>query len=434
MIFDFFAKGEKSSKLIGKLDVKLRGMLKIFNSLESHYESKLRFIKVLNERKDAKGKKEILADINKILKSVGFEEYHEELEKKYAVKALDILKELLNRWRVNRNIINLTYQEYSNLNILHETLRNLITILYEQREWLKNALKDKQKFTRDLSEFLELVKQEGIIIGKEKELAEIVEKGIKKIEDTYPKSFTYSLVGYGSLMNADQVISELKETLEKAGTAIQNIDKEFKERVIPVWVVGYKRVFNKIATRGVWETEEDIKANRTSVLNVVASLRDKFNALAIKLTDDEYKSILNREKNYGVVELKQVYDYQTGQRLEERCICVKSDSLRVDVPVDKKERLEFYAQRIRKYSYGLDPDTLIKSNKMPIPRYIEVIDIGVRKLDALLGTVGMYDNYLNTTYCYYIDRGQRRDYGEIKLIQYYQLIGKEIERRLKLRI
>lgn len=249
---------------------------------------------------------------------------------------------------------------------------------------------------------------------------------IDQIKEEDKRNFTYSLVGYGSLMNADETMNELKSTLKKTGTTIKNIMAEFKTRVTPVWVVGYKRIFNKVATRKKWETDEDIKANMVAVLNIAASRNHKFNAVAIKLTDDEYNSIREREKNYGVIELKHVYDYRSGQRLNETCICVKSNPLKVYVPIDKREKIKFYAERIRKFAYGMDSDRLIKSNKMPIPRYIEVIDIGVRKLDALLETKGMYDNFLNTTFCYYIDRTQRRDYGEIKLIDYYQLIANKI--------
>ena len=272
------------------------------------------------------------------------------------------------------------------------------------------------------------------MIGKEKEFFKTLMKETQQLKEEFKRDFTFSLVGYGSLMNADETINELTSTLEKAGTPIKDINAEFQARVTPVWVAGYKRVFNKVATRKKWETNEDIKANRVAVLNVAASINNKFNAVAIKLTDDEYRAIREREKNYGVIELKNVYDYRTGRRLSEMCICVKSNPLKVDVPVDRKERIIFYADRIRRFAYGMDPDRLIKFNKMPIPRYIEVIDIGVRKLDALLGTVGMYDNYLNTTFCYYTDRTDRRDYGEIKLIEYYRLMGKEIERRLQLNI
>ena len=235
-------------------------------------------------------------------------------------------------------------------------------------------------------------------------------------------------------MNADEVIGELKDTLKSAGVRVKDINAEFKARVTPVWVVGYKRVFNKIATRRKWETEEDVKANKQAVLNVAASLRSKFNAVAIKLTDDEMDAIRKREKNYGVIALKHVYDYRSGQRLDEQCVCVKSNILSVDVPVDKKERRKFYYERLRKYAYGMDPTVLVKTNRMPIPRYIEVIDAGVRKLDSMLGTVGMYDNYLETTFVYYIDRAARKDYGEVKLSGYYRLIGREIERRLRLNL
>jgi len=437
MIFDTFI-SKKSSTLLHKLDKDVKDSLKIFYTLEDSYRMKLMFLKRCKEhsKRDkgaVRGAQARLREINKLLRIIGFEEKADKTEDRYSSKALDILRELLERWKSNKKLVQLTYQEYADLNILHESLRRFVSILHSQRMWLKKHTSNSLS-TKNFSGFQELLKQEGILIGKQKEFLEMLKGKTKQVEEEFHREFTYSLIGYGSLMNADETMSELKSTLEKIGTPIKDINAEFNRRVTPVWVAGFKRVFNKIATRKKWETNEDIKANRTAVLNVVASMDSKFNAVAIKLTDDEYKAIREREKNYGVIPLKYVYDYRTGQRLHETCICVKSSSLQVDVPIDKQERLNFYANRIRKFAYGLDPDRLIKSNKAPIPRYIEVIDIGVKKLDSLLGTVGMYDNYLNSTFCYYIDRTARRDYGEIKLIDYYRLIGKEIERRLQLHV
>ncbi|MBU0980525.1 MAG: hypothetical protein KJ709_06980, partial [Nanoarchaeota archaeon] len=281
-----------------------------------------------------------------------------------------------------------------------------------------------------LPEFKELLSLEGGLYGKEEALITSARQNDKAMRDALDKEFMYTLVGYGTLMNGNETMNELKSTLQKAGTRIKDIEAEFRARVTPVWVLAFKRVFNKIATRRKWETEEDVAASRVAVLNISGSMNHKFNGVAIKLTENEYLAIREREKNYGIIGLKYVYDYRTGTRLKEKCICVKSNPLKSDVTVSRRDRLEFYRQRLLKYSYGLDPDRLLKTNKMPIPRYIETIDIGVKLLDGLLGTVGMYDNYLKTTYCYYISRDEKKDYGEITLERYYRIIGMEIAQEL----
>lgn len=439
MIFDIFI-SKKSTSLLHKLDEDLKEMLRVFYTLEGRYKRKLKFIKRCKEEHEsgkvtAWGGKAILNETSRLLRVIGFEEKADKTEDRCLSKALNILKDLLERWRTNRKLVKLTYREYSDLSILHESLRNLISILHNQRIFLKRHRSNSPSFINNFTEFEELVRQEGIVIGKEKEYIETLEGETEQLVEEFGRDFTYSLVGYGSLMNADETMNELKSTLEKAGTPIRDISVEFKNRVTPVWVLGYKRVFNReIVNYKEWATEDDLKENRTAVLNVAASMNHKFNGVAIKLTAAEYEVIKKRENDYAATKLKYVYDYRSGKRITEECILVKSKVFKVDVPVDKKERTKFYADKIRRFAYGMNPDKILKSNRMPIPRYIEVIDIGVKKLDALLRTVGMYDNYLNTTFCYYIDRTAKRDYGEIKLIDYYKLIGKEIERRLQLNV
>jgi len=440
MIFDIFI-SRKSANLLHKLDEDLKEMLSVFYTLEDRYKRKIKFLKRCEEVQErgkvtAWGGKAILNEISKLLRIIGIEEKADKIEDKYSNKALDILKELLERWRTNRKLVRLTYQEYSDLSILHECLRNLVSILHRQREWLKKHLSNSQSFIKNFPEFKEFVKQEGIIIGKEKESTKEIGGETHKIENEYSKTFAYSLVGYGSLMSADQTMNELRSILDKTSTPVIDIDQEFNQRVTPVWVVGYKRVFNMADPGPAWKPPPGVNKRVSGVLNVIPSIRDKFNGVAIKLTENEFKVIRTRERSYGIITLKHVYDYRTGRRMSESCICVKSNFLKVDIPipVDKKERLEFYAQRIKKLGYGQDPDRLIKKNLLPMPKYIEAVDMGVRKLDSLLGTVGMYDNYLNTTYCNYIDLSTGKDYGEIRLIDYYKLIDKEIDRRLQLNV
>ncbi|MBR9702912.1 hypothetical protein GOV10_02665, partial [Candidatus Woesearchaeota archaeon] len=102
-----------------------------------------------------------------------------------------------------------------------------------------------------------MVIDESRVLDREKALmATTKEKGMK--------SYDYCLVGYGSLMNAKETMEELRATLNKTGTPISNLNKEFKERVVPVYVLGFRRLFNKIATRGRWETPEDVELGRTA--------------------------------------------------------------------------------------------------------------------------------------------------------------------------
>ena len=92
----------------------------------------------------------------------------------------------------------LTYKEYSELSILHETLRNLASVLYSQKNWLDSHLNDPDSFVKNFPEFEELVRQESALLGKEGHLLESLELDSRSVEKGFKRNFTYCLIGYGS--------------------------------------------------------------------------------------------------------------------------------------------------------------------------------------------------------------------------------------------
>ena len=98
-------------------------------------------------------------------------------------------------------------------------------------------------------------------------------------------------------MNAIEIMGELKSTIGKAYShdVVFDWEYEFRKRVIAVNVHNHRRIFNKVATRGRWETEDDIKNKRVGVLNIEHKLGYHFNGVAIRVTKEEFNMIIARE-------------------------------------------------------------------------------------------------------------------------------------------
>ena len=157
MIFDLFG-SNKNSNLVGKLGEDLREAFKSFQKLEGEYGKKLNFVKKIKEdlakdrgSLDSKaGARAIMGETNRILKVVWFEEKVDRAQVSYSLKALDVLKELLDKWRENSALSKLTYAEYCDLNALEECLRNLVAVLRTQKSWLEKHASDHSSFVANL--------------------------------------------------------------------------------------------------------------------------------------------------------------------------------------------------------------------------------------------------------------------------------------------
>lgn len=97
----------------------------------------------------------------------------------------------------------------------------------------------------------------------------------------------WNIVGYGSLMSH----CSLRETIK---------DKRF----IPVFVKGYKRIFD--ITK--------IKGKNSNVLNLVKNKNYDFNGVMFSVTDKELEKLRKRESGYEIEEVP-VYHFKTKDKL-----------------------------------------------------------------------------------------------------------------------
>lgn len=305
-------------------------------------------------------------------------------------------------------------------------LREYLLILQKQKIYLDKAISSERIVDNFFYEFEQYLKEEARLLGLEKNILFLYKKDLTKlaVDQTELK---YYFVGYGSLMNANEIMGELKSTVGKAyetgkESVVKDWEFEFKKRVQAVNVHHFKRIFNKIATRGRWETSEDKIEGRVGVLNIEPHIGSYFNGVAIKVTQKEYDAILERENGYGVVKLKHVTDYKTGKKIKGTCVAVMSERYKSDVPKEKEELRKYLAVARRTYEIGQNPDLLIRNDIMPIPHYITTIQEGVRQLDRLLNIKDMENTYNETTFMYYKDKYLNVSFGIINLKQYFNLL------------
>lgn len=193
----------------------------------------------------------------------------------------------------------------------------------------------------------------------------------------------HNIILYGSLMSLDEIKKEFQSIISKSQNNNTNNASKFENilsRIKPVNVYNYRRIFNKVATRGVWETEEDKRNNRIAVLNIESKKDSYFNAIAIKLRKNEYEKLIKREIAYKIIKLNDVRDYNMNETIKEDCYAFISKNK------DNK------------------PNIIIKKNILPVPKYFNFVLKEVKKLNSKLGIKGMDDKYLETTYMYKKDK------------------------------
>jgi len=306
-------------------------------------------------------------------------------------------------------------------------LAQLISLLRKEKEFLEKSIKNpSMHLMQYFYEFEGYVREEAQLLGREEHIMFLLAEDLQK-EGVKEADLSHFFVGYGSFMNAAEIMGELKTTLKKAyversDDIVIEWEFEFKRRVLAVSVHGFRRIFNKVATRGRWETEDDIKHRRVGVLNIEAAHGYFFNAVALRLTKEEFDSILQREKGYGQVRLKSVSDFKSGKRLRGTFVAVSSERYKKAALEQFQDIDQYLAYARESYSFGRRPDALIRPDILPIPHYLNTIREGVKHLDRLLGTKNMEKTFLSTTYLQYWDRPLKRDFGIINLVQYFRIL------------
>lgn len=131
------------------------------------------------------------------------------------------------------------------------------------------------------------------------------------------------IIGYGSLMNREQF--------------------EGKEHRLVI-VKGWKRVFNKVVSRPVWK--QYARGDELGTLNVIQSQSSHFNAVAHRVSDEEFSKLIEREEDYHR-EKAGAYDFKTHEKLGDYTLFVSNTT-------------------------NKQGDTLIRDDIKPINEYLEV--------------------------------------------------------------
>ena len=116
-----------------------------------------------------------------------------------------------------------------------------------------------------------------------------------------------------------------------------------------VIVRGWKRVFNKAASRAAWR--QHAKDDEIAAANAVRSPGSYFNGVAYEISDEELDGLKQREKDYHT-ETADAYDPETNEKLA-GCIIFVSNKEKVR---DDIKPIKEYAEFCRKaaYSWGED--------------------------------------------------------------------------------
>jgi hypothetical protein len=77
-----------------------------------------------------------------------------------------------------------------------------------------------------------------------------------------------------------------------------------------VSVQGWKRVFNRLATRSVWRGH--IRGNEKAALSVIPSVDSSFNAVLYNVTSQQFNQLVKRENGYRT-ELAEVFHFQSNE-------------------------------------------------------------------------------------------------------------------------
>jgi cation transport regulator ChaC len=159
------------------------------------------------------------------------------------------------------------------------------------------------------------------------------------------------IIGYGSLMNKDEFSA-----------------RDYKL----VRVLGWRRVFNKVAARGVWR--EKIDGDKKATLNVVNCKESRFNAVVMKVDKRQFDEIVAREKGYYYKKV-QCMIISSGEVIEAILFIVNSATGEI---ADEILPIDAYLEVCRKgaYSFGedfgkeFDRTTYLSDEKTTVADYI----------------------------------------------------------------
>jgi len=205
-----------------------------------------------------------------------------------------------------------------------------------------------------------------------------------------------------------------------------------RERLLPVLVFGWMRVFNRRATSHRWVTRENEAVKALAAMDIVPSHRHYFNAVAIRVSREELQRLHQQELDYSLIGLKHVKHFATGQDIP-NCVCFKSpiapqresgDGFDRDIQNLKDRKASGYLAESKFKGMEFFKQRFIRSDMTPPPKYFETCIAGAKKLDALFGTKGMFETFKKTTYLYYIDRNIREKNPK-KAYTYYGLYSVE---------
>jgi len=99
--------------------------------------------------------------------------------------------------------------------------------------------------------------------------------------------------------------------------------KEFKNKNhVLVIVKGWRRIFNKVASRSVWR--KYIKENEKATLNVEKEKNSYFNGIVYEVSDKEFSKLVEREQDYHI-EKVDVYDFESSKKLFAAFIFVSNE-------------------------------------------------------------------------------------------------------------
>jgi hypothetical protein len=393
------------------IDKELHGIVRNFKKVNSAFRKKINLFKELRKEYSQKNIKKLSTELNQLKNLLGISLKFMGNELTLVSKAVSNIEKIISKEiRRDREDKRLKYKEYKDLIALKHFIEVYCKLIFDQINFFRKNQTAAQ-ISHNILEFSIYLDEESRILGLEKEALKVLELETEELEK---EKLDVVLVGYGSFMRTRQVGIELKKALGELTDF--NIRQKIKERAFPVTVYGWKRIFDKEAARGVWETEEDKLKKRVAALDIHPAPYHYFNGVAIRLTNKEFRAFIEREKYYGLIELRDVRHFVTGEHVRERCMCFKSEIFRIREQWDVGP----FANRLSRYDIT------------PIPKYFATCVIGSKGLDSLLNAPGMFATFLKTTYLYYYDK-KMVYHGEITVFELIQIRNKERKLRRELK-
>jgi len=363
------------SKIQGKFSNNVTELIRASKRCADFYEEKVELL-----QKNIDDKKFVhLVKMSRIMKKQRHILGSERKETKHAISEIEEMIEFEKKLRYKK--VAIEYGEYKKLIALKTLIKELIGLINHEIDLVERIL-DKPYDNDNYVELQKLLANEGQIYGKESSLLTEVSAELQEIEKPV---FTKVVIGYGSLMNPKSLFKTLKQYSPEAKRSFER-DPEgtIRQRVVPVVVYGYKRIFNIIVSESsFYRTEENIKKKMLAALGLQIDPKSYFNAVAIRVSDEEFKGIRKREEPHGY-KLNQVKcrNLLTGKPIENAYTSVPG------VPGIKKGVFDpdFFKKRPIRYDH-----------LCPL-RYYLLCSLGARKMDHYLGLHIMEKMFKSTTY------------------------------------